>query len=268
MISIVMVMYNAENYVGDAIDSILSQEYTHFELIVVDDGSTDHSIEVVRSYGDERIRIIENLHDYIGSLNLGISLSNGEYIARMDADDIMLPNRLQVQYEYMEDHLDVDVCGSWVEFFGKVSTIYKYPENHPEIVKSMILKNSICHPSTILRRSSLVKKMSLNSLYKGEYIYAEDYKLWIDLIMNDFRFYILPEVLLKYRINDSQVTITKRNNVARTALRVQTEYVHYVASSIIETFPGYYDVFERLIRLLNCKEIDFETFKRVVYRNV
>ena len=89
-----MPVYNASRYLRDCIDSILSQSFTDFELLIVDDGSTDDSVEIIRSYSDSRIRLIENKHDYIGSLNLLLQEARGKYIARMDADDVMLPNRL------------------------------------------------------------------------------------------------------------------------------------------------------------------------------
>ena len=96
-ISVCMPVYNASRYLRDCIDSILSQSFTDFELLIVDDGSTDDSVEIIRSYSDSRIRLIENKHDYIGSLNLLLQEARGKYIARMDADDVMLPNRLETQ---------------------------------------------------------------------------------------------------------------------------------------------------------------------------
>lgn len=110
-ISVCMSMYNVAPYVGECIDSILAQTFEDFELLIVDDGSDDDSAAIVRSYTDKRIKLIEREHDYIASLNYLLSHATGKYIARMDADDIMLPNRLERQFTYMETHPGVDILG-------------------------------------------------------------------------------------------------------------------------------------------------------------
>lgn len=99
-VSVCMSMYNASKYLRECIDSVLAQTFTDFEFLIVDDGSTDDSVEIVQSYHDSRIRLIENKHDYIGSLNILLDEARGKYIARMDADDVMMPERLKIQFEY------------------------------------------------------------------------------------------------------------------------------------------------------------------------
>lgn len=111
LVSVCMPMYNASAYLRECIDSILCQTFGDFELLIADDGSTDESRYIVRSYDDPRIRLIENEHDYIGSLNLLLKEARGKYIARMDADDIMVSFRLEAQFGYMERHVEVDVLG-------------------------------------------------------------------------------------------------------------------------------------------------------------
>ena len=110
-------MYNASLYIKNCIDSILAQSFQDFELLIVDDGSTDNSCEIVNSVRDNRIRLIRNQHDYVGSLNMLLDEAKGKYIARMDADDVMYPNRLSIQYEYMENHPDVDFIGGRMAVF-------------------------------------------------------------------------------------------------------------------------------------------------------
>lgn len=119
-ISVVMPVWNATKYLPQSIESILNQNFDDFELIIIDDGSTDRSVEIVNSYRnrDRNIVVCENPHNFINSLNTGIALSRGEYIVRMDADDIMLPDRLEVQFCFMEENPEIDVCGSWMEIFG------------------------------------------------------------------------------------------------------------------------------------------------------
>ncbi len=110
-------MYNAARFIKDCIDSVLSQSFQDLELLVVDDGSTDNSCDIVNSVRDNRIRLIRNQHDYVGSLNKLLDEAKGKYIARMDADDVMYPNRLAIQYEYMESHPNVDIVGGRMTVF-------------------------------------------------------------------------------------------------------------------------------------------------------
>ncbi|MDE6365975.1 MAG: glycosyltransferase, partial [Muribaculaceae bacterium] len=104
IVSVCMPMYNASSYLRECIDSVLEQTFTDFELLIADDGSTDDSVAIVKSYADPRIRLICRQHDYIATLNCLIDEARGKYIARMDADDVMLPSRLQRQVAYMDAH--------------------------------------------------------------------------------------------------------------------------------------------------------------------
>lgn len=124
-VTVLMPAYNASKYVAEAIESVLKQSFEDWELIIVDDGSTDNTVDIIRSYTDSRIRLICNEHDFIGSLNLGLQEATGKYIARMDADDIMHPDRLKIQYNIMEEESEITVCGSWVKIFS---------ENRPPIL--------------------------------------------------------------------------------------------------------------------------------------
>lgn len=118
LVSIVLPMYNAGEYIADCIQSILEQTYQNYELIVIDDGSTDSSVAVVESFNDKRINLIRSSHNYIASLNLGLQRSNGKYIARMDADDRMFPFRLAEQVATMESNPSICVCASYMEIMG------------------------------------------------------------------------------------------------------------------------------------------------------
>ena len=175
VISVLMSMYNASAYLREAIDSVLNQTFTAFELVVVDDGSTDNSVDIVKSYHDRRIRLIENTHDFISSLNKGIDATVGKYIARMDADDAMLPHRLETQLRFMETHPDIDICGSWAECFGAKQYAMKYETDHEQIIASLLLKNPVINPTTMLRRSAFESHPILR--YSYDYPYAEDYQL-------------------------------------------------------------------------------------------
>lgn len=143
-------MYNAARFIKDCIDSVLSQSFQDLELLVVDDGSTDNSCDIVNSVRDNRIRLIRNQHDYVGSLNKLLDEAKGKYIARMDADDVMYPNRLAIQYEYMENHPDVDFIGGRMAVFKQSTKEPLYDLNVK--IGSLCISNqctiNYCGPTT------------------------------------------------------------------------------------------------------------------------
>ena len=252
IISIVMPVYNASiGYLKESIDSVLNQTFGDFELLIINDGSTEtEGIDFIKTYQDERIRLITNPHnDFINTLNRGIAESKGKYIARMDADDIMLPNRLQVQYDFMETHSEIDVCGSWAERFGGSTDIIRTHTEHKDIVASLLLRNTMAHPSVMFRKSSVCKEGI--DLYRHGYTCAEDYKLWTDLAIKGLRFANIPEVLLMYRVSDSQVTNTKQEEMWQSTHSIQLEYAEYIASSIVERDESYTKLIEGLFESVN-----------------
>ena len=231
LISVVMPVYNAEAFLEEAMDSILNQTFTDFELLVLDDGSTDRSAEIIQSYNDPRIRYILCSHNFVDTLNRGIEEARGKYIARMDSDDIMLPHRLQVQYDYMEQHPDIAVCGSSVQWFGTQQQDVFCTNNHDELVNLMIKHNPIPHPSTIIRRSVL---MEHNIRYRHEFVLAEDYKMWTDMVKAGQRLHNLPEILLRYRISPSQVSYRKYHQQLSVANNIKYDMVYYLLSCVAD----------------------------------
>jgi hypothetical protein len=234
VLSIVMPVYNVQpDYLRESIDSILKQTFGDFELLIIDDGSTEsEGIDLIKSYNDPRIRLVSNQHDFIASLNRGIAESKGKYIVRMDADDIMTPNRLAVQYEFMEEHPEIDVCGSWMERFGEKDGVVRLYTKHEDIVTSLLFSNQIAHPTVILRKSTVCKEGM--SLYKQNYECAEDYKLWTDLVIKGLRFAGIPKVLLQYRYSGSQVTNSRQGDMQKSILKIQQEYVQETMQQIVE----------------------------------
>lgn len=265
VISIVLPVYNSENYIGDSIDSILVQTYPNFELIIIDDGSTDTTVKIIKSYNDNRIILVENTHDYIQSLNTGISKTRGKYIARMDADDIMVKNRLQIQYDYMEANLDIDICGGWMEIFGSTPNIIKAPLEHEKIKTNILLGNSMCHPTTFFRRESMIRLPSYPNIYKQEFIYAEDYKLWADLLRAGLQFANIPEILIKYRSSKNQNTFKFSNQMLKASQNIQSEYIEYIAQEIIKLDESLFDFIDQSIILTSNNIIEFNTLKQIIY---
>ncbi|GHU87769.1 hypothetical protein FACS1894155_01340 [Bacteroidia bacterium] len=264
-LSIVIPVYNVPTgYLQEAMDSILDQTFVDFELIIVDDGSTDDSISIIKSYNDNRIRLIQNNHDFIGSLNIGMTAARGKYIVRMDADDIMLPHRLQVQYEFMEKHPKIAVCGSWIEKFGNDERIVQLPGEHEQIVTSMLSSNPMAHPSVMIRKN-VFEQLGME-LYKREYPCAEDYKLWTDLALKGCHFANIPEVLLKYRCSEHQVTHTKWNTMLQSTQKIQAEYAEEIMEQIVSQEQRYMDLFNSLIDLSNEGLLHLNGLLNIVYR--
>lgn len=265
VISVVMPVYNTRiDYLNESIESILNQTFTDFELIIVDDGSTEVScIECIRSYEDLRIRLIENHHDFIDSLNRGIKESRGRYIARMDSDDRMTPDRLEVQYEFMEEHPEIAICGSWAEMIGMKTGIIKSLQEQEDIITSMLLHNPMVHPTVFFRQEALGEAKT-NGLYKQGYPCAEDYQLWTEMVLRGMPIANIPQVLLYYRMSENQVTYREKKEMTQSTLTIRMEYAEAVMEQIVEQTGNYQDFFNALIDLYNNQLIDYTHFLNMV----
>jgi len=176
-ISVVMSVYNGEKHLRGSIESILNQTFTDFEFIIVNDGSTDASLEIIKSYDDARIRTINNEKN-IGltkSLNKATKKARGEYIARQDADDISLPNRLELQLEFLEKHPDVALLGTGIYVIDEKGDKIEKRIMHPNPKKSLLKGNRFIHGSVMLRRSVIDELGAYNETLK----YSQDYELWL-----------------------------------------------------------------------------------------
>ena len=225
LVSVLMPVYNAESTLSVAIDSILNQTYSHIEFIIINDGSTDGSETIINNYNDLRIKYYANKENkgLIYTLNRGIELSAGKYIARMDADDISMPTRIERQVDYMERHPSVIICGTQIELFGclKIRNRPNLKETNEELKNRLFRRSCFAHPTVMLRREVLLQR---GIRYNSEYKHAEDYKMWIDCV-NYGEFYNIQEVLLKYRISESQISSRYNEVQMRIANKCRREYV-------------------------------------------
>lgn len=202
-VTVLMPVYNGEQYLREAIDSILNQTFTDFEFLIIDDGSTDRSVEIVRSYNDPRIRLELNGSNLqlITTLNKGLDLAYGEYVARMDCDDISLPERLAKQVQFMDEHPEVGACGTWIETFGSLCGHFlRHPTDAETIKANSFFDSPLAHPTVIM----CLALLNSHSLRYPNYFAAEDYGLWAKA---SFLFPLanIPEVLLKYRVTSTSI---------------------------------------------------------------
>lgn len=206
-VSVLMAVYNGAQFVEETILSILGQTYRDYEFIIINDGSTDCSAEIIHSFHDSRIVYIENDQNrgLIYSLNKGLSIASGEYIARIDADDIAYRNRLEIQIEYMDTNREVGISGGYVEAFGglKHPTIWKTSSvTHAENFNQLLFTPCFYHPTVIIRKSIIeAHNLQFNPRYRG----LEDYGFWVDAA----QFTKLENIqmpLIKFRVHPQSVS--------------------------------------------------------------
>ena len=206
MISIILPAYNAEKTIGEAIQRIIDQTYKDWELLIINDGSIDGTKTVIQSYHDPRIKYFENEGNkkLIYTLNRGLELATGEYIARMDADDVALPERLEKQVRFMDMHPDVVASGCGMYEFIEARTIRTVPcEVNPKRIKVLLFNTSpIYHPTAIIRNSVVQDN---NIRYDSSALHVEDYMLWYTLSKYGSLSNI-NENLLNYRLSETQVS--------------------------------------------------------------
>ncbi len=203
-VTVVMPVYNAEKYLRQSIESILNQTHVDFIFMIINDGSTDDSEKIILSFNDKRMQYLKNESNkgLIYTLNKGLGIVHTDYVVRMDADDIALPHRIEKQLEFMEQHPDVAVSGSQIQYFGNNNDISTFPLDHELLKSKLIFTPCICHPASIIR-TSVIKNNNL--FYDPNYLLIEDYEYWIR-ISNYGRLANLPEVLLKYRWEGQNIT--------------------------------------------------------------
>lgn len=218
-ISVIMPVYNAEAFLTESIESILNQTFTNFELIILNDKSTDNSLEVISKYqrSDSRI-IIVNKDINVGPANLrneGLKIAKGEFVALMDADDIALPQRFEKQINVLKQNPEIGLCGTWFTFFGSQKKLIKHSET-PEAIKISFLHScAIGNPTVMLRKQTLGDLQ-----FENEYVPVEDYDLWSRFLLKT-TFYNIPESLLDYRQHKNNISKTKIDNVNRAVKKVK-----------------------------------------------
>jgi glycosyltransferase involved in cell wall biosynthesis len=199
-----MPVYNSGQYLKETVDCLLSQSYTNFEILALNDGSTDDSLSILESFNDIRLIIVNsNINKgLVWQLNKGIEIAKGEYILRMDSDDTCAYDRFKKQVDFMDNHPEVGICGSYVKVFGNENWNWKMPTRDSGIRFELLMGACFAHNSVIIRKSIL----TYNKLrYRKEAFPVEDYDMWIRII-SFTKAANIPEYLTTYRIYGDQVT--------------------------------------------------------------
>lgn len=205
-ISVIMAVYNAQTYLEEAIESILGQSFTDFEFLILDDCSTDNSSKIIDLYAakDVRIKVITN-EENLGltkNLNKLIHLADGEFLARMDADDISLNSRFKEQIEFFDSHPDIDILGTFSQDISEDGIVIgerTVPVSHKEIIKLLPKLNPLSHP-TVMFRASIISKVGG---YDERFRTSQDYHLWFKAVGKGLKINNIPKILFQYRMNDN-----------------------------------------------------------------
>lgn len=240
-VSVIMPCYNSERYLTEAIESILTQSLSNLEFIIIDDGSTDSTVDIIKLYGDPRIRLIQlktNRGNYFAR-NIGIRCAKGKYIAMFDSDDISESNRLEVQFKYLEKKKHVGALGSNYCFIDEKANLLGHMNRECtyQEFKIKLLENNYMLQSSIMIRRNLILRFNL--LYKLKYKIASDYD-FVARCSRHFPIYNIPETLVKYRFHPQQITSMK--------MVTQRKYAMMIRKNIFLQFKA--DDFEKNYRIL------------------
>lgn len=228
-----MSVYNGEKYLREAVDSILNQTYTDFEFIIINDGSTDGTKEILESCFDHRIRLFNQ--ENIGltkSLNKGLKIAKGELIAHQDADDISLPGRLEKQVKYVDCHPEIGILGTWAEVIDDKNKILKTcrePTQPIDISWKLIFQNCLIHSCTMYRKKIICEI----GKYEEKIMRAQDYDLWSKLNIKNVKFAQIPEVLVQYRMHPNNIS-SIYNEIQEDTVRnvIQNNILHFLGIQI------------------------------------
>jgi len=219
-----MSVYNGAEFLPKSIKSVLGQSLSNFEFIIIDDCSTDNSLKIIKNYKrkDKRIKIISNKLNLglTKSLNEGLKIAVGKYIARIDADDYCREDRLRKQSDFLEKNKDVFLVASWVSIINKngdVLRVKKVPTTPRAIKKKLEKNNCLFHSSIMFRGKPCFS-------YRNKFVYAQDYDLYLNLLTKSKKIVVIPEPLISYRINYDSITVKKKNQQSLFAQKAKEFY--------------------------------------------
>ncbi len=241
VITVLMPVYNCELYINEAVDSILNQTFADFELLIIDDASTDKTASIIKAYNDSRIKFIEKPSNtgLTNSLNQGLKLANGKYIARMDGDDVSFSQRFEKQVAFLDANPDVVLCGTNIKVIG-TEKIIALPEKNEKIKLTLLKGNCLAHPSVMIRKQ-ILDELSVGYDISKEP--AEDYDLWVRLT-GIGKLHNLQEVLLNYRVHNTQVSKKRDTQQIELSLQLRLQMFGYLDYSFDKEE---YDLLKKII---------------------
>ncbi len=207
LVTVLMALYNGGEYLKETVRSVLNQTYRNFEFLIVNDCSTDNSLAVIESFHDERIKVHTNERNLgqTPSLNAGLALARGEYFARMDGDDLALPQWLEAQLDYIQKYPQHSVVSSYavaIDEKNRIKKLYKPPQDRQNIILRSLITPPIHHVGSIFKKKDIID----NGGYDNRYVYAADYELWERLIRNNLQITTNPEILVAIREHGRSVS--------------------------------------------------------------
>jgi len=261
LVSFVMPVYNAEPFLLESLKSISAQTFKDWELIAIDDGSTDNSAAVLKNHSasENRMRVI--MHENKGlvrALNEGIRIASGKWIARMDADDICLPDRLENQLAWATQQ-NAQVCGGGIERIGVTGkNSWRFPTSCEGIYAWLLFRPAFAHPTVIIHRETLLKFP-----YSEKYSCAQDYELWTRMALNQVRMTNYPGTVLKYRIHSKQVSHTRKQQQTDMRMEITRKYwqrsplsqnILFATSLLDESIPPSAEDFHQAMKAIKIVE--------------
>lgn len=234
-ISVVMTVYNGARFLKETVESLLNQSFQDFELIIVDNCSQDDSVAIIRSYRDPRIKLIVNEKNLgqTKALNVGLNICRGRFIARMDADDMAVPKRLELQVKFLEEHTEIAAVGGWCQDInaeGKSLRMYRTATDH-RVIKYYLMgcgdltEWTITHPTVMIRSEVLGKIGFYKEEAGGEYNYPQDYEYWRRMIAHGYAIANMPEILLKYRILEGSESRSGYDQLLNHRMNITREHI-------------------------------------------
>lgn len=229
MISVIMSVYNEAEYIRESVESILAQTVKDFEFIIIDDCSSDNTVEIIKSYRDDRIKLYvnETNNGLTKNLNKALKLCSGEYIARMDGDDICKPDRFAKQLNFFANHPDVDLISCRMQTFGTGERKYRTPVTNDDILDKMLINAVMPHPGFMMR-GTLVYDDGFE--YDENLVTAQDYDLE-SRIAKEHRLGMIPDYALFYRLHEGQVSQKKQQSQANVRSLVRRRLLEYILDS-------------------------------------
>jgi glycosyl transferase family 2 len=256
-VSVVMSVYNGQAFLAKAVESILGQSFRDFEFVIIDDGSTDRTAQILAAYAsrDSRFRVVR--HENKGrteSLNIGIRLAQGKYIARMDADDVSLPHRLQVQVDFMELHTEVGLLsGSYERISGDgLLDRVRLPLLDDEIRSMMLRENAMCHPAVMMRKEVAIACGG----YRKVFSESEDYDLWLRMSERS-QLANLEQPILQYRVHPKQASIVNSRHQMLCVLAARTA-ASFRKQGRPDPFSGAEQITPKLLRKLGVTRAEIQ----------